>query len=182
MLGVVDLEFGDIDLDAGRDSVGAAAHFDGVSNDADRAATLDARRLLRIEHVDRDIDADRSALAQPHEVDMQRQVADGIELEIARDHAVVHAVDFHVVNGREKMACIDALAQIGVIQRDWQRRLAVAIDDSGYAAGTTFGPGGPLACPRTRRRLNQIDGRHDMILVLSPVSQREIPRQPPGVL
>ena len=97
--------------------------------------------------VDRNIDADRRALAEPHEVDMQRQIADRVELEIARDDAVLHAVDLDVVNGGEKMPGIDALAQIGVIERDRQRRLAVAIDDSGYAAGATFCPGGPLAGP-----------------------------------
>jgi hypothetical protein len=69
------------------------------------------------------------------------------------------------MNGRQKMPSIDAVVQIGIVERDRQRRLAVAIDDSGNAAGTTFGPGGPLACPRTRRRLDQIDGRNDDILV-----------------
>ena len=125
-------------------------------------------------HVDRNVDADRRALAQPHEVDMQRQVAHGVELEIARNDAVLHAVHLDVVNGGEEMAGIDALAQIGVIERNRQRRLAVAIDDSGNAAGATLGPGGPLACPRARRRLDQIDGRHDGILVLSPVVKGKI--------
>ena len=73
--------------------------------------------------------------------------------------------DLDVMNGGEETPGIDAVVQIGIVERDRQRRLAVAIDDPGNAAGTTFGPGGPLACPRTRRRLDQIDGRHGDILV-----------------
>ena len=116
-----------------------------VGDDADRAAALDAGRLVGVHDVDRDVDADGRALAEPHEIHMQRQIAHGIELEIAGNDAVLHAVDLDVVNGREKMPGIDALVQIGVVERDRQRRLAVAIDDSGYAAGATFCPGGPLA-------------------------------------
>src|ERR1700722_7811683 len=142
MLGIVDIELADVDVDAGRNGVGAAAHLDGGGDDADRGA-----------------------LAEPHEVHMQRQVANRIELEVAGNDAMLHAVDLDVMNGGEKTPGIDAVVQIGVIERDRQRRLAVAIDDSGNAAGTTFCPGGPLACPRTRRRLDQIDGRHDDILV-----------------
>ena len=111
---------------------------------------------------------------------MQRQIADGVELEIPGNDAVLHAVDLDVVNGGEKMPGINALAQIGVIERNRQRRLAVAVDDTGYAAGATFCPGGPLAGPWTRSRLDQIDGRHDVVLVLALMSV-DLPRLPPGV-
>src|SRR5262249_1491032 len=124
----------------------------------------------------RNIDADGGILAEPHEVDMQRQIAHGIELEVARDDAVLHAVDLDVMNGGEEVPGVNALAQFVIIKRDRQRRLAVAIDDSGDAAGTTFGPGGPLACPRTRLRLDRLDGSHDGSFVLSPVIKREFPR------
>src|SRR4029077_16917294 len=96
VLGIVDLELADIDVDAGRDGVGPAAHLDGVGDDADRAAAFDARRLVGIPDVDRNIDADRGALAEPHEVHMQRQVAHGIELEVAGNDAMLHAVDLDV--------------------------------------------------------------------------------------
>jgi len=49
---------------------------------------------------------------------MQRQVADGVELEVARDDAMLHALDFDVMNGGEKMPRINTVAQIGVIERD----------------------------------------------------------------
>ncbi len=179
---MVDLEIGDIDLDAARDGIGAAAHRETVRDNAHRAAAFDAGRLVGIADMDRNVDADGGALAEPHEIDVQRQVADGIELEVARDHAVLHAVNLDVMDGRQKMTGIDAVAQIGVIERDRQRRLAVAVDDSGNAARTTLGPGGPLACPRARRRLDQIDGRHDGILVLSLVIQWKFRAGPPGVL
>ncbi len=46
------------------------------------------------------VDADRRALAKPHEVHVQRQIAHGIELEIAGNDAMLHAVDFDVMDGR----------------------------------------------------------------------------------
>ncbi len=95
--------------------------------------------------VDRDVDADGRALAEPHEVDMQRQVADGVELEVSRNDAVLHAVDLDVVDGGEKAPGIDALVQFLIIHRDRKRFFAVAIDDAGYAACATLRPGGPLA-------------------------------------
>src|SRR5208282_2604695 len=145
VLGVVDLELADVDLDSGRDGVSLTAHFDAVGHDADRSAAFDARRLVGVLDVDRDIDTDRRALAEPHEVYVQREITDGIELEIPRNDAVFYAVDLDVMNGREKTPGINALAQIAVFERDWQRRLAVAVDDSGHAAGATLRAGGPLA-------------------------------------
>src|SRR5262249_24472841 len=160
MLGMIDLQAADIDVDAGWNRIGAAAHFDGMRNDADRAATFDARRLIGVAHTDGNIDADGGALAQSHEIDMQGHVAHRIELEIAGNYPMLHALHLDIMDGGEKVPGIDALAQIGEIKRDRQRRLAVAIDDPGYAAGATLGPGGPLACPRTCRRLDQINARH----------------------
>src|SRR6202041_1722811 len=75
------------------------------------------------------------------------------------------------------------------IKRDRQRRLAVAIDNSGYAAGSALRPGGPLAGPRARCRLDHVDGRHVFVLkslfisllrakILAGLNVR---RQPPGV-
>src|SRR5262249_8726306 len=69
------------------------------------------------------------------------------------------AVDVELVDGGEKAAGIDALLEIGVINRDVERRLAVAIDHAGHAAGATLRAGGPLAGPRPRRRLHLPDGR-----------------------
>jgi len=73
---------------------------------------------------------------------------------------VLHAVDFDIMNGGQKAPGINALAQFVEIERDRQSGFAVAIDNSGHLAGATHGPGGPLAGPRSCRRLDQIDGRH----------------------
>ena len=40
-------------------------------------------------HMDRDAHADLGAFAQPHEIDMHRQVLHRIELEVARDDAML---------------------------------------------------------------------------------------------
>src|SRR6266568_2002520 len=80
VLGIIDVELADIDLDAARNCIGATAHLDGVRDDADGAAAFDAGRLVGIAHMDRDVDADGGALAQAHEIDMQRHVTYGIEL------------------------------------------------------------------------------------------------------
>ncbi len=69
-----------------------------MGHDADRAAALDARRLLGVADVDRNVDADGRAFAEPHEIHVQRQIAHRIELEVARDDAVLGAVDLDVVD------------------------------------------------------------------------------------
>jgi hypothetical protein len=91
--GIVDLKFGHVDLDRIGDQLRPALHIDRVRDDVDRAAALDAGRLVGLDHHDRDGDADLRALTEPHEVDMHRIVQDRIELEVARDHAMLHAVD-----------------------------------------------------------------------------------------
>src|SRR5262249_40567784 len=97
---------------------------------------------------------------EPQEVDVHRQIPDRIELKIARDHPMLGAVDLELVDAGEKAPGIDALPELGVIDRDIHRRLAVAVDHAGYAAGSTLCPGGPLAGPCARRRLHLFDGRH----------------------
>ena len=87
-------------------------------------------------------------------------VAHRIELEIARDHAVLGAVDVDIVDAGQELAGEDALAQFGMVERDGERGLVVTVDDAGYAALATHCPGGPLAGPRPRRRLDFFDGRH----------------------
>ena len=46
---------GDVDVDRFRNVVGRAHHLDGMGDDVDRAAALDAGRLLGVEHVHRDV-------------------------------------------------------------------------------------------------------------------------------
>ena len=90
-------------------------------------------------------DADGGAFAEPHEVDMEREVAHRIEMEVARNHAVLLALEIDVVNRGQEPAGQDALAQFGIVDRDGDGGLVVAIDHSGNSPGATLCPGGPLA-------------------------------------
>src|SRR5262249_5323263 len=81
--------------------------------------------------------------------------------EIARDDPMLGAVDLEVIDRREEAPGIDALLELGVVDRDVERRLAVAVDHARYPAGATLRSGGPLAGPRARHRLQLFDGRHD---------------------
>src|SRR5829696_9016571 len=157
---VGDLEAGHVDVDRGRNRLGRAAHLDRVRHDVDGAAALDARRLVGVDDVDRDLDANLRAFAEPEKIHMDRRVANRIELVVARDHAVLDALDLEIVQGGEEVSRIDALPDVGAIERDRQRRFAVTIDHARHAAGTTLRPGGPLAGLRTRRRFEFLDGRH----------------------
>ena len=73
----------------------------------DGAATFDAGRLFGVLDVNRNVDADRRTLAKPHEIHMQGKVANGIELEVARNNAMRHPVDLDIVNSGQKVPCID---------------------------------------------------------------------------
>src|SRR5215467_11694393 len=160
MLRVADLEARDVDVDRFRDRLGRAHHLDMVSDDVDGATTLHAGRLVDILHVYRNAHADGRAFAEPQEVDMDRHVAHRIDLEVARDRAVLLAVDLDVADAGEEAARIDAVLELVVVDRDAERGLVVAVDHARHAAFATHGPGGPLAGPWTRRRLQFIDGRH----------------------
>src|SRR5215510_9146490 len=85
--------------------------------------------------------------------------AHGIEMEVARNHAVLLTLELDVVNRGEEAAGQDALAQVAVVDRDGHRGLVVAVDHSGNSPGATLCPGGPLAALRTRGRLQFLDGR-----------------------
>jgi hypothetical protein len=161
---MADLEAGDVDVDRLRDRVGRAHHLDMVGHEVDRAATLHAGRLVGILDVHRDAHPDGRAFAEPQEIDMDRVVAHRVDLEVARDGAVLLAVDLDVADAGEEAARIDAVLELIEVERDRERGLVVAVDHARHTAFTTHGPGGPLACPRTRRRFQFIDGRHCWIL------------------
>ena len=82
---------------------------------------------------------------------MERQILDGIELIIARDHALLSAADVDFVDRRQKMSGIDEPVEIAIIERDRFGVFAAAIDDGWNAAFTANATGGPLACPAAHR-------------------------------
>ena len=160
MLGMADVELGNIDVDRFRNGVGRAHHLDGVGDDIDRAAALDAGRGLGAEHVHRNFHADGGAFRHAQEVDVHRQVLDGVELEVARDDAVLLAVDVELVERGEEAPGIDALAQLIVLDQHHHRGLVLAVDNARHVAGVTCCPCGPLAGFRARRRFHLLHGCH----------------------
>src|SRR5665213_1082762 len=135
----------DVGLDILRNVVDRTFEVDGVGDDIDGAAALHAGRGFRVLDVQRHADADGRAFAEPHEVDMQRKIAHRIEMEVARNHAVLLALQIDVVNRGQEPAGQDALAQFGIVDRDGYGGLVVAIDYSGHSPGATLCPCGPLA-------------------------------------
>src|SRR5271169_819343 len=91
---------------------------------------------------------------------MDREIAHRIEMEVARNHAVLLALQIDVINRGQKPASQNALTQVGIVDRNGYGGLVVAIDHSGHSPGATLCPGGPLAALRTRGRLQFLDGRH----------------------
>ena len=131
-------------------------------------------------------DADGGAFAEPHEIDMDREVAHRIEMEVARNHAVLLALEIDVVNRGQEPAGQDALAQFGIVDRDGDGGLVVAIDHSGHSPGATLCPGGPLAALRTCGRLQFLDGRHCLKSLFSKKLKAasrpgSVHSKPPGV-
>src|SRR5882672_590626 len=183
---VADLQAADIGVDKLRNVIDRAFQIDGVGDDVDGAAALHARRTFRVYDMEGNADADGRAFAEPHEIHMDRKIAHRIEMEVARNHAVLLALEIDVVNRGEKTACQDALAQLGVVDRNGHGGLVIAIDHSGYSPGATLCPCGPLAACRTCGRLQFLDGRHLPMSLFSkklkaasrPVCRRS---KPPGV-
>ena len=58
----------------------------------------------------------------------------------------------------EEVAGEDQLVGLVEVEGDRRRRGAAAVDDGGYAALATNGPGGPLADPVARHGLNLLHG------------------------
>ena len=162
---MVDVELGNIDVDRFRDGLDRAHDLDRVGDDVDRAAALHAGRLVGIEHLDRDVDADHRAFRHAQEIHVHRQVLHRIELEVARDHAVLLAVHVEMKQRGEEAPGVDALAQFGMVHEDHLRGLVLTVDHARHIAGATCSPSGPLAAFRTHRRLQFLDGRHFEILI-----------------
>src|SRR6201746_281008 len=125
---VADFQGADIGLDILRNVIDRAFEVDAVSDDVDGAAALHPRSRIRVGEVRGNADAGGGAFAEPHEIDMERKIAYGIEMEVARNHAVLLALEIDVVNRGEKPAGQDALAQFGIVDRNGHGGLVVAID------------------------------------------------------
>src|SRR5207249_7338647 len=84
---------------------------------------------LRVDDPDRHRDRDLSARPNPHEIDMQRSVADRMVLDIARQRAQRRAVEADVDERREQGRPRQHPPQLSRFEADRYRLLAVAVDD-----------------------------------------------------
>src|SRR5579883_2355352 len=145
-----DLEPVEAHIDLLGDRVGVAVELDLVPHQVDDAAALDARRLLGIDDVDGDRDRNPRARADPHEIDVERPVAHGMELHVARQHALLAAVQLDVQQPCEETGLVDFAVELAGIDGDQHRRLLVAVEHTGHTTVATGGPGGPLSGPVPR--------------------------------
>src|SRR5262249_5611087 len=109
-----------------------------------------------------------------HEVGVDRAVADRIELDVARQHAVRLAVDLHVEQGRVESGLVDLATEFLGLHRDQGRGFMVPIDHPGNAAGAAGRAGRPLTGALPKLRAEAMDFRHRLLLSQSG-------RWPPGV-
>ena len=138
---VADLEAGQVDLEMLGDGVGRAAHRDLVAHDVEDAAALEARGGGFVQEAHRHLDSDERILADAHEVDMDGEVANGIELHVARDHPRLLAVDVEGEDGALEVTGMELRVDRAVVDGDGLRRCLVAIENAGDA---------PLAARRAR--------------------------------
>src|SRR5258708_17402731 len=161
MARVVDFETRNIDLDRTRNVLRRAQHFYRMGNDVDRSAAFHTGSLIGILDMHRNAHANLGARTEPQEIHVYWQVLHGIELKVARNDTVFGAVDLKLVDGRKKVSPVDALLQLGMVDRYADGVLSVAINHSRHAAGASFRRGSPLAANRAHRRFHLQDVGHN---------------------
>ena len=149
--GAADFETGEIDLEESRHLVVRAGDLDVVAHDVQHAAALEAGRERLVDEAHGHRDADAAVFADAHEIDVDGQVLHGVDLQLARKHAVHFAVDLDLEHGGGEVALDHLFPQVAIIENDQLGRLAVAVDHSRNLAFTTGLACGPLACTRARR-------------------------------
>ena len=105
-------------------------------------------------------DADGRAFAEPHEVDMEREVAHRIEVEVARNHAMLLAVEIDVEDRGEEAAGQDAQAQFAHRRPRSSRGAGCRHRSRRALCRRDALPVRPPCRLRTCGRLQFLDGRH----------------------
>ena len=157
---IVDVEAGQVGDDPVRDGVRRAEQLHPVADDVEHAATADTGRVGLVDELDRHLDLDPRSGDDAQEVDMQRPVADRIELEVAGQRADRLAVDLDLGHGGEESAGVNLEEDVAVGKVDSHRRLLAAVDDCGDLALATDCSGGPLAHLFADRRRELVAGAH----------------------
>ena len=112
----VDVEAGEVTDDRLRNRIGRHQHLDGMAHDVQGAAALDAGRLVEVDEVNRDLEAELRAGTEPQEIDMDRRVLDAVELVIARDHPLLAASDVDLEDRGQEVARVDVLVGLAVVE------------------------------------------------------------------
>ena len=142
---VADLEPGQVDVEMIGDGVGGAAHLDLVAHHVEHAAALQPGGGGLVQEMHRHLDGDQGILAEPQEIDMDREIADRIELHGAGDHPRLGAVDVEGEDGALEMAGEELLRDRPIFDRDRLRVLLVAVKDAGNAPLAARGARAALA-------------------------------------
>ena len=131
---VADLISGHIRHEKFGDRFERAHQLDFVTDDVEHAAALQAFALLLALEADLHPDRERRACDVADEVDMDRRIADWIDLNVAGQNANHVAVDLEVVEAGKEAPPTDLALQHVVFERDGQRVRAAAVDDGWRAA------------------------------------------------
>ncbi|MNL30145.1 hypothetical protein D3C87_1518650 [compost metagenome] len=127
-----------------------------MANDVENAAGLEARGLLFVDEVNRNLNGDLAVLGDAQEVNVHGEVADRIQLVVLRQDADLFAVDVDDRNGGHETAGVDLHRHVLGGQRDRKRGLLVTVDDSRDKTVATKFTGGPLTNPFARLGLELI--------------------------
>ena len=87
-----------------------------MRDDVDGAAAFDAWRQVGVLDVHRNMHADQRAFGEPHEIDMERDILHRLQLVVARNHAVLLAIDVDVIERGEEASGINFGAKLDVIE------------------------------------------------------------------
>src|SRR5690606_30646975 len=134
---VADVGAGEIDDDLLGDGIGRGADLDRVADDVEGATALQARALLLVDEGHVDLDVERGVGTDAQEVDVQGVVLDRVELVVARNDAVLLAIDVEGDDVGEEATVVDALHRVLVGDGDGQGGLLLTIDDGGDEPLTT---------------------------------------------
>src|SRR5690606_5793102 len=119
-----------------------------------------AGRLLFIDEAHRDLHRDGGVLADAQEVDVDREVANRVELVGLGEDLDLLTIDVDRGDRGHEPAAVNLVVDVLVAQRDRERSLLVAVDDGGDFAVATQCTGGPLTDRIARLGLELVSLAH----------------------
>src|SRR4029079_9907002 len=179
---VTDLEAGQIHIEMLGDGVGRAADRNFVAHDVQDTAALDAGGGGFVQEAHRNLDGDQRMLAHAHEIAMDGNVANVIDLHLAGDDARFGSIQVEYENRALKVTGVELLRDGPVVHVDDLWRRLVAIQDSGNAPLTARRPCAAFAGARPRPGLEFQRLSHEFSPIKTIKGLREAPKlnQAPG--